>query len=152
MVVNVLAMLTVWCVAPAAQHLPIRLIGTVLGHETQIVHALQQRLKPSITVDIARAGDSLRPAAATLLFHRVKPRLPADEIHSLLASLQGGLCAAEMMKCMHVLHRAWPHSKQPALAIPVHLCIDPCLFLVKKRTIEWLSGFVTNSSNDLTCA
>ena len=96
-VVNVLAMLTVWCVAPAAQHLPIRLIGTVLGHETQIVHALQQRLKPSITVDIARAGDSLRPAAATLLFHRVKPRLPADEIHSLLTSLQGGLCVAEVM-------------------------------------------------------
>ena len=62
--------------------------GSVLGHEHQIMQCLQQFLQHKVTLDIL-SEDSHEPAAATVLIHRMKPRLPSDEIQALLASVQG---------------------------------------------------------------
>ncbi len=62
--------------------------GSVLGHEHQIMHYLQQFVQHNVNLDILSEG-SHEAAAATVLIHRMKPRLPSDEIQALLASVHG---------------------------------------------------------------
>lgn len=76
------------CVCSAVSRLSIRLAGSALGHEHQIMQYLQHFLQHSVNLDILSEG-SHEPAAATILVHRMKPRLPSDEIQALLASVQG---------------------------------------------------------------
>ena len=69
----------------AALELVIRVVGSVLGHEDAILQYLQHHLQPHVKIQADRTTEA---AAATLLFCRVKPRLPADELQELLSSVQ----------------------------------------------------------------
>ncbi|KAL0025731.1 hypothetical protein WJX77_008032 [Trebouxia sp. C0004] len=71
----------------AVRRLSIKMAGSVLGHEHQIMQWLQ-RLQHNVNLDILSEG-SHEPAAATILIRRMKPRLPSDEIQALLTSVQG---------------------------------------------------------------
>ncbi|DBA72794.1 TPA: hypothetical protein ACH3X2_010183 [Trebouxia sp. C0005] len=73
---------------PAVSRLSIKMAGSVLGHEHQIMQCLQQFVQHHVMVDILSEGSNER-AAAIVLIHRMKPRLPSDEIQALLASVQG---------------------------------------------------------------
>ena len=72
----------------AVKHLDIVVSGKVLGHEHQIMQHLQQLLQGHVTLNILPKG-SQETAAATVVFKRMKPRLPSDELQALLASVQG---------------------------------------------------------------
>ncbi|KAL3148190.1 hypothetical protein ABBQ38_014223 [Trebouxia sp. C0009 RCD-2024] len=64
-----------------------RLLGTVMGHEQQVLKYLQQHLlKDHVLLVNASSGDH---AAVTLQFHRMKQRLPADELAAVLAASAG---------------------------------------------------------------
>ena len=64
-----------------------RLLGTVMGHEQQVLTYLQQHLlKDHVLLVNASSGDH---AAVTLQFHRMKQRLPADELAAVLAASAG---------------------------------------------------------------
>ena len=67
-----------------------RLFGTVMGHEQQVLKYLQQHLvKDHIMLVNATSGNH---AALTLQFHRMKQRLPADELAAVLAASAGMQC------------------------------------------------------------
>ena len=61
-----------------------RVIGSVLGHEKNVVHSLQQHLQPRHVALKLQDNEAVEPASITLLFHRKKARLPQDEIEALL--------------------------------------------------------------------
>lgn len=61
-----------------------RVIGSVLGHETHVVHSLQQQLQHRHVALNLQDSQADEPASITLLFHRKKARLPQDEIKALL--------------------------------------------------------------------
>ena len=61
-----------------------RVIGSVLGHETHVVHSLHQQLQQQhVTLNLQEIQAD-EPGFITLLFHRKKARLPQDEIATLL--------------------------------------------------------------------
>lgn len=61
-----------------------RVIGSVLGHEDNVVRSLQQQLQHRHVAMKLRDNQAVEPASMTLLFHRKKARLPQDEIEALL--------------------------------------------------------------------
>ncbi|KAL3131255.1 hypothetical protein ABBQ38_000552 [Trebouxia sp. C0009 RCD-2024] len=64
-----------------------RMLGAVMGHEQQVLKYLQQHLlKDHVKLVNANSGEH---AAVTLQFHRMKQRLPADELAAVLAASAG---------------------------------------------------------------
>ena len=61
-----------------------RVIGSVLGHETQVLNSLQQQLQHRHVTLNLQDNQADEPGLITLLFHRKKARLPQDEIQTLL--------------------------------------------------------------------
>ena len=63
-----------------------QLVGDVKGHEQKVMQFLQQHLQNNniaLSVSLQPGQEHL---AVTVLFHRVKPRLPTDELQSLLSA------------------------------------------------------------------
>lgn len=73
---------------PAAEYtVTVKVLGTVMGHEQQVLQYLQQHLLTDhVTLVNATNRDH---AALTLQFHRMKSRLPADELAAVLAASAG---------------------------------------------------------------
>ena len=78
-----------------------RVIGSVLGHETQVLQSLHQHLHSQHIALKIQDHQATEPASITLLFHRKKARLPQDEIQDLLgnASTQGMLGHTGCLQC-----------------------------------------------------
>lgn len=83
-----------------------RLLGAVMGHEQQVLKYLQQHLlKDHVKLVNATNGEH---AAVTLQFHRMKQRLPADELAAVLAASAGvqdlsfrlNLCASKVLRAL----------------------------------------------------
>ena len=66
-----------------------RVVGSVLRHESCVVHSLQQHLRHQGTALHVLDSQTTDPADVTLLFHRKKARLQRDEMQSILASASG---------------------------------------------------------------
>ena len=79
---------TLITISYAVSKVSIKMAGSVMGHEQQIMRCLDGMLQRHVTLDILPEG-SHEPAAATVLIRRMKPRLPSDEIQALLMSVQG---------------------------------------------------------------
>ncbi len=61
-------------------------MGGVKGHEQKAMQSVQDHLqknKIALSVNLQPSQERL---AVTVLFHRVKPRLPTDELQSLLSA------------------------------------------------------------------
>lgn len=71
----------------ADQQLTVRVVGAVLGHEQQVLHQLQQELL-SEQIRLATCSGQ-KDAALTIHFHRMKPRLPSDELAAILHASSG---------------------------------------------------------------
>lgn len=83
-----------------------RMLGAVMGHEQQVLKYLQQHLlKDHVKLVNATSGEH---AAVTLQFHRMKQRLPADELAAVLAASAGvqylkfrlNSCAFEVLRVL----------------------------------------------------
>ena len=77
------------------------------------MQCLQQLLQRSVILNIL-PEDGHKTAAATVVFKRMKPRLPSDELQAVLASVQGtkiSFASPLIELCMHpymlhsVMHR-----------------------------------------------
>ena len=75
----------------ADKEIVVHLVGSVKGHEQQVLSHLQQHLQQKHIRLISSA--SAADAAFTIKFHRVKTRLPTDELTSILAA-SPGKCAS----------------------------------------------------------
>ena len=73
-------------------------IGSVLKHETRVLHALQQHLQHQ-NIALHELESEEEHGNVVLIFHRRKPRLPQDEIQAILASAQGKLGQTGMLLC-----------------------------------------------------
>ncbi len=63
-----------------------QLVGGVKGHEQKVMQFLQQHLQTNkIALSVSTQPGQER-LAVTVIFHRVKPRLPTDELQSLLSA------------------------------------------------------------------
>ena len=77
----------------AERSVNVSMLGAVLGHETVVLHHIQALLgSDHIKVN---AVSSLQTAAVTLRFHRMKPRLPSDELASILRA-SAGFCSGRV--------------------------------------------------------
>ncbi len=93
-----------------------QLVGGVKGHEQKVMQSLQQYLqKNKIALSISSQPGQER-LAVTVLFHRVKPRLPTDELQSLLSAGD----ASTMLHC-----------GSPSVDHTVHGAVD--IFLCKSQ-------------------
>ena len=83
------------------------MVGGVKGHEQKVMQFLQQYLqknKIALSVSLQPGQERL---AVTVLLHRVKPRLPTDELQSILSAGN----ASTMLHCRsssvdHTVHGA----------------------------------------------
>lgn len=97
--------------APADRETFVHLVGSVKGHEQQVLSHLQQHLKQKHIrlMPSASAAD----AAITIKFHRMKTRLPTDELTSILAASPGPSCKL-IVVFMHNIPRGHEKTMQPA--------------------------------------
>ena len=79
----------------ADKDVAVRLVGSVLGHEQRVLSHLQQQLQQSHIRLMPTA--SAANAAVTIVFHRVKSRLPNDELASILAATAGKYTALHLL-------------------------------------------------------
>ena len=63
-----------------------QLVGGAKGHEQEVMQFLQQHLQKNKIVLSVSSQPSQERLAVTVLFHRVKPRLPTDELQSILSA------------------------------------------------------------------
>ena len=78
-----------------AEQLCVQLVGGVLGHEERVFTALQHYLHQD--VDLTKLPQNHNEhKAVTLKFHRMKSRLPAEDL--------GAIASNEGMECSPVAH------------------------------------------------
>lgn len=100
----------------AVQTLHVQLVGGVKGHEQKVMQSLQQHLQKSKIGLSVTLDPGQKHLALTVLFHRVKPRLPTDELQSLLSAGD----ASTMLHC-----------GSPSVDHTVHGAVD--IFLCKSQ-------------------
>ena len=79
--------------AERPRSLNIRVVGSVLQHETTVVQALQQHLQHQNIAMHCMESSEQQHHSVTLIFHRKKARLPQDEIQAIMSSAQGVMIA-----------------------------------------------------------
>ena len=79
----------------AEYSITVSMIGAVLRHEKRVLHHAQEYLSR----DHVRANvvTNLHDAAVIFHFHRMKPRLPSDELAGILQA-SAGICSATVAK------------------------------------------------------
>ena len=70
---------------------------------------IQQLLQRHVTLNILPKG-SRETAATFVVFHRMKPRLPSDELKALLALVQGTDISSALPMIEHCMHPCVLHS------------------------------------------
>ena len=87
---------------------------------------VQQLLQRHVTLNILpKSGHET--AATTVVFHRMKPRLPSDELQALLASVQGTVISFVLRLIEHCMHSCVLHSM-------MHMyCVLPCQWSLRRR-------------------
>ena len=71
----------------AEKSVNVSMLGAVLGHEMVILHHVQKLLETD-HIKVNRVS-SLHTAAVIIHFHRMKPRLPSDELAGILRASAG---------------------------------------------------------------
>lgn len=87
----------------ADENINVSVLGAVLGHERQVLQHIQEQLLAE-HVRVTMSPD-LNDATVIIQFHRMKPRLPADELAGILHTSSGAseLAANTCSTCPQVL-------------------------------------------------
>lgn len=75
------------CTSVADHHIPVRVVGSVLGHEQQVLQYIEQQMLSDHIRLTTTSEASI--TALTIHFHRMKPRLPSDELAAILHASAG---------------------------------------------------------------